>query len=108
MSERLTDEQLRLLIRISPDEYEVEAATEILALRARNAQLEEALKTGWGDKVDALRARVAQLEAALLVDGAKLLARNAKLEGLLREHSSGESGFDLEARTRAALKDAPQ
>ena len=57
---------------------------------------------------DALRARVAQLEAALLVDGAKLLARNAKLEGLLREHASGESGFELEARTRAALEDAPQ
>ena len=44
MSERLTDEQLRLLIRISPDEYEVEAATEILALRARVAQLEAGLQ----------------------------------------------------------------
>ena len=43
MTERLTDEQLRLLIRISPDEYEVEAATEILALRARVAKLEAAL-----------------------------------------------------------------
>ena len=33
--------------------------------------------------IDALRARVAKLEAALLVDGAKLLARNAKLETAL-------------------------
>ena len=43
MSERLTDEQLGEQIRFSPDEYEVEAATEILALRARVARLEVAL-----------------------------------------------------------------
>ena len=43
MSKRLTDEQLREQIRFSPDEYEVEAATEILALRVRVAKLEALL-----------------------------------------------------------------
>ena len=70
MTERLTDEQLRDIaagVMISDRVVDLSdaMAIELLALRARNAQLEEALKTGWGDKVDALRARVAKLEAAL-------------------------------------------
>ena len=58
MSERLTDDDLRDLLsqwRGEPPVFEV---------------IEECL---------ALRGRVAELEAALLVDGAKLLARNARL-----------------------------
>ena len=66
-----------------------EALEERDALRARNAQLEEALKTGWGDKVGALRARVAQLEGALTN-----IAVNAP---------DGWEG----AIARAALKDKP-
>ena len=63
MSERLTDEQLRLLIRISPDEYEVEAATEILALRARNAQL-EGLETGLRKTEMGVHGRSMEFDAA--------------------------------------------
>ena len=65
--------------------------------------------------LDALRARVAKLEAALLVDGAKLLARNAKLEAALkhaqeymRPNSLLKHGPPLREMLDAALKDAPQ
>jgi hypothetical protein len=39
---------------------------------------------------------------------AALRARVAKLEALLQEYVSGESYYELEARARAALKDAPK
>ena len=84
MSERLTDQQLQILW-----EQWQPAAVEI----------------------EALRARVAKLEAALLVDGAKLLARNARLEAALRpfaEIFSPPMNLAAEvAEARAALKDAP-
>ena len=99
MSERLTDEQLRLLIRISPDEYEVEAATEILALRARVAELEADLDAARRcarlaqEAHDIVRARVAKLEAAL---------------ERIHPHICAFGSDEELAVVDAALKDAPQ
>ena len=62
--------------------------------------------------IAALRARVALLEAALLVDGAKLLARNARLEAALQpfaEIFSPPMSLASEvAEARAVLKDESQ
>jgi hypothetical protein len=69
------------------------------------------------DEIVALRDRVAHLEAALLVDGAKLLARNARLEAALMEARGWVRAFnsaevvhqgDMLKQIDAALKDAPQ
>ena len=69
----------------------------------------------YDEEVVALRARVAKLEAALLVDGAKLLARNAKLEAALENVAKECSTFPIrdglafrcESITRAALSQTP-
>ena len=56
-----------------------------------------------------LRARVAQLEAALLVDGTKLLARNAKLEATLNIFVTSTEAANLRvAQLEAALTAAQQ
>ena len=55
--------------------------------------------------IAALRAQVAKLEGALLVDGVKLLARNAELEGLLREAEHCFLGQELRARVEAAMSE---
>ena len=108
MSERLTDEQLReWRDRRDPSGQPIHSEPVVPLI----------------DDILALRARVAELEAALLVDGAKSLACNARLEAALRflfEETNWKSvdkdNMEFEGRVtcyqlaeaRAALKDASQ
>ena len=99
--ERLTDDDVRHVIEM------LEQADRWVFQDQTLSSLKELL---------ALRARVAKLEAALLVDGTKLLARNARLEGALK-HARGvieaimsDGNCDCRkdfAIIDAALKDKP-
>jgi hypothetical protein len=88
VSERLTDEQLReldeRLRQAGPGEAVRVSSEEMEAICRGNAMFPNLI-----DELAALRARV------------------AKLEALLQEYVSGESYYELEARARAALEDAP-
>ena len=106
MSECLSNSELKRWAAVRADDAG-RLSREVLALRARVAELEGAIQTQNGVvvsgtlKLNEARARVAKLEAALTV------AYHA-LESYAHDNASTELAVSIAAHCKAVLKDAPQ